>query len=142
MFLPGRFYRRSRHHEGKFLRCYLSPGVSRRCRGAPEVLRRFIPRKLGDITRDGTFSILSGRGIMLHRRVNSEHFVRYFTCQPRNEKRWLFAICANAFLPPRTRIIYAVVARYMYWAFLLSLRQNLSWFWLDVVYVKWFFSII
>lgn len=87
MFLPGRFYRRSRHHEGKFLRCYLSPGVSRRCRGAPEVLRRFIPRKLGDITRDGTFSILSGRGIMLHRRVNSEHFVRYFTCQPRNEKR-------------------------------------------------------
>lgn len=63
-------------------------GVSHRCRSAPEVSRRFLSRADSvTLRRDGTLSILSGRGIMLHRRVNSEHFVRYFTCQLRNKER-------------------------------------------------------
>lgn len=43
IFLPGRFYRRSRHHEGEFLPCYLSPGFPADAGAPPRFHVRFYP---------------------------------------------------------------------------------------------------
>lgn len=91
MFLPGRFYRRSHHRETRENFCVViyRRGFPQMPASAPEGFYAVLSRADSvTLRRDGTFSILPGRGIMLRRRASIvKHFVRYFACQLRNEVR-------------------------------------------------------